>query len=122
MFSLSFLVITYLHELAQLARSGGKSVTPSVCIVTLTSRPAYKAQNILKEFFGCILQRIEGHCHLNPGFKLATGVSGKRGRVCLISSRVSDAKHPDSLLLVSEVLVSSTARSLLVFGKYFLSD
>lgn len=32
MFSLSFLVITYLHELAQLGGSGGSCVAPSVCI------------------------------------------------------------------------------------------
>lgn len=32
MFLLSFLVITYLHELAQLGGSGGSCVAPSVCI------------------------------------------------------------------------------------------
>lgn len=32
MFLLSFLVITYLHELAQLVGSGGSCVAPSVCI------------------------------------------------------------------------------------------
>lgn len=32
MFLLSFLVITYLHELAQLGGSGGSCVAPSVCV------------------------------------------------------------------------------------------
>lgn len=32
MFLLSFLVITYLHELAQLGGSGGSRVAPSVCV------------------------------------------------------------------------------------------
>lgn len=52
MFLLSFLVITYLHELAQLGGSGGSCVAPSVCI----SYHWFWGQIIKtrKEFFVCI--------------------------------------------------------------------
>lgn len=76
MFLLSFLVITYLHELAQL---GGvrRELCGTIClhIIPLILRPDYKDQ---KGILCVYLQRTWGHCHFNPNCKLVTGVNEEK--------------------------------------------
>lgn len=76
MFLLSFLVITYLHELAQL---GGvrRELCGTIClhIIPLILRPDYKDQ---KGILCVYLQITWGHCHFNPNCKLVTGVNEEK--------------------------------------------
>lgn len=107
MFLLSFLVITYLHELAQLGGSGGSCVAPSVCIsYRWFGGQIRKPQKKSKGFVWLSPQRARGHCHFTPKLWIRCWEGGENSAFVLTLIPVSCAPCSYSQGLISELLVT----------------